>query len=100
MRAYATQVEVLRRLRSAGQQFVRVEHVRVNDGGQAVIGDVQNEEAKAQRKLLVPNSTARSLPTPICETDLFLARSDETATPFAKTCTSAEQTTARRQRIP
>jgi hypothetical protein len=33
MRAYATQVEVLRRLRSGGQQYVRVEHVHVNDGG-------------------------------------------------------------------
>jgi hypothetical protein len=38
MRAYAMQVEVLRRLRSGGQQYVRVEHVHVNDGGQAVIG--------------------------------------------------------------
>jgi hypothetical protein len=35
MRAYANQVEVLRRLRSGGHQFVRVEHVHVNDGGQA-----------------------------------------------------------------
>jgi hypothetical protein len=41
MRAYATQVEVLRRLRNGGQQFVRVEHVHVNDGGQAVIGNVK-----------------------------------------------------------
>src|SRR3984957_13004418 len=41
MRAYATQVEVLRRLRSGGHQFVRVEHVHVNDGGQAVIGNVR-----------------------------------------------------------
>jgi hypothetical protein len=37
LRAYATQVEVLRRLRHGGQQYVRVEHVYVNDGGQAVI---------------------------------------------------------------
>jgi hypothetical protein len=29
MRAYATQVEVLRRLRSGGQQFVLVEHVHM-----------------------------------------------------------------------
>jgi hypothetical protein len=42
MRAYATQVEVLRRLRNGGQQFVRVEHVHVNDGGQAVIGNFRN----------------------------------------------------------
>jgi hypothetical protein len=41
MRAYATQIEVLRRLRSGGQQFVRVEHVRVSDGGQAVTGNLK-----------------------------------------------------------
>ena len=45
MRAFATQVEVLRRLRNGGQQFVRVEHVHVNDGGQAVIGNVKKEDA-------------------------------------------------------
>jgi hypothetical protein len=44
MRAYATQVEVLRRLRGGGQQFVRVEHVHVNDGGQAVIGNVKKSD--------------------------------------------------------
>ena len=37
MRAYVAQVEVLRRLRNGGQQYVRVEHVHINDGGQAVI---------------------------------------------------------------
>jgi hypothetical protein len=45
MRAYATQVEVLRRLRNGGQQFVRVEHVHVNDGGQAVIGNVKEADS-------------------------------------------------------
>ena len=45
MRAYAGQVEVLRRLRSGGQQFVRIEHVHVNDGGQAVIGNLKNESS-------------------------------------------------------
>jgi hypothetical protein len=44
LRAYATQVEVLRRLRHGGQQYVRVEHVYVNDGGQAVIGNVKQPE--------------------------------------------------------
>jgi hypothetical protein len=39
-RAFAAQVEVLRRLRQAGSQFVRVEHVHINEGGQAVIGNV------------------------------------------------------------
>jgi hypothetical protein len=47
MRAYATQVEVLRRLPNGGQQFVCVEHVHVNDGGQAVIGNVKKEDAGA-----------------------------------------------------
>ena len=35
LRAYATQIEALR---SGGSQLVRVEHVHVNEGGQAVIG--------------------------------------------------------------
>ena len=47
MRAYATQVEVLRRLRSGGQQFVRVEHVHVNDGRQAVIGNVKKQDGRS-----------------------------------------------------
>jgi hypothetical protein len=40
MKAYAMQMEVLRRLRTGGQQLVRVEHVHVNDGGHAAIGNV------------------------------------------------------------
>jgi len=47
MRSYATQVEILRRLRNGGQQFVRVEHVHVNDGGRAVIGNVKKSDARA-----------------------------------------------------
>jgi hypothetical protein len=43
LRAYATQVEALRRLRNGGSQVVRVEHVHVNEGGQAVIGNVTSE---------------------------------------------------------
>jgi hypothetical protein len=46
MKAFAMQVEVLRRLRNGGQQFVRVEHVHVNDGGQAVIGNVKKSDTK------------------------------------------------------
>ena len=40
MRTFALQVEVLRRLRHGGQQYVRVEHVHINEGAQAVIGNV------------------------------------------------------------
>jgi vacuolar iron transporter family protein len=46
MKAYAMQLEVLRRLRTGGQQFVRVEHFHVNDGGRAVIGNVQGQNTQ------------------------------------------------------
>jgi hypothetical protein len=49
MRAYATQVEVLRRLRHGGHQYVRVEHVHINDGGQAVIGNVRAPDRAAPK---------------------------------------------------
>ena len=42
LRAYATQVEALRRLKNGGSQLVRVEHVHVNEGGQALIGNVKS----------------------------------------------------------
>jgi hypothetical protein len=43
LRAYATQVETIRRLSSGGSQVVRVEHVHVNEAGQALIGNVSSE---------------------------------------------------------
>jgi hypothetical protein len=51
LRAYATQVETLRRLRNGGSQIVRVEHVHINEGGQALIGNVRkdgSEESEAK----------------------------------------------------
>ena len=42
LRAYAAQVETWRRLRNGGSQLVRVEHVHVNEGGQALIGNVKS----------------------------------------------------------
>jgi hypothetical protein len=43
MRAYSVQVETLRRLRHGGDQHVRVEHVHIGDGGQAIIGNVRKD---------------------------------------------------------
>ena len=40
LKAYAKQVEVFRRLKHGTGQYVRVEHVHIHDGGQAVIGNV------------------------------------------------------------
>ena len=42
MRMFTTQAEALQKLRNKGQQKITVQHVQVNDGGQAVIGDVHN----------------------------------------------------------
>jgi len=39
-RTYATQMEALKRYRTGGQQKVTVEHVTVNQGGQAIVGAV------------------------------------------------------------
>jgi hypothetical protein len=41
LRAYSVQVETLRRLRHGGNQHVRVEHVHINEGAQAIIGNVK-----------------------------------------------------------
>jgi hypothetical protein len=44
LKAYSTQVEVFRRMRHGSRQVVRIEHVHVNEGGQAVIGNVETSE--------------------------------------------------------
>ena len=41
-RTFAAQVEALKRYRSGGEQTVRVEHVTVNEGGQAIVGNVSH----------------------------------------------------------
>ena len=40
-RTFATQLEALKKYRSTGEQSIRVQHVTVNDGGQAIVGTVQ-----------------------------------------------------------
>jgi hypothetical protein len=42
IRAYCTTVETRRRLRSGGEQSIRVEHVHVHEGGQAIVGAVNS----------------------------------------------------------
>jgi hypothetical protein len=39
-RTFAAQMEALKRYRSSGEQSIRVQHVTVNDGGQAIVGTV------------------------------------------------------------
>ena len=49
-RTFAAQVEALKRYRSRGEQKVRVEHVHVNEGGQAIIGNVSTGEGRGGQK--------------------------------------------------
>ena len=39
-RTFASQVEALKKYRSGGEQTIKVQHVTVNDGGQAIVGNV------------------------------------------------------------
>jgi len=41
-RTFAAQLEALKRYRTGGEQTVRVEHVTVNSGGQAIVGNLSN----------------------------------------------------------
>jgi hypothetical protein len=40
-RTFTSQVEALKKYRSTGEQNIRVQHVNVNEGGQAIVGNVQ-----------------------------------------------------------
>jgi hypothetical protein len=51
LRAYSGRVETLRRLRHGGDQYVRVEHVHINEGAQAVIGNVQAQDGRRERPI-------------------------------------------------
>ena len=39
-RTFTTQIEALKRYRTGGEQKVTVKHVTVNEGGQAIVGNV------------------------------------------------------------
>lgn len=49
-RTFAAQVEALKRYRNDGRQTVRVEHVTVNEGGQAIVGNVSHGGRGARKK--------------------------------------------------
>ncbi|MBR0693280.1 hypothetical protein [Bradyrhizobium lablabi] len=40
LRAFATQIEAMRRLRNGGAQVIRVERIEVSDTAQAIIGNI------------------------------------------------------------
>ena len=49
-RAYTGQMEALRKHRNGGKQTVTVQHVNVEDGGQAIVGTVETGGRVSERK--------------------------------------------------
>ena len=50
-RTFAAQVEALKKHRSAGEQTIKVEHVTVNEGGQAIVGIVKPQGGGGAAKI-------------------------------------------------
>jgi len=50
LRTYAIQMEALSKHRRGGQQKVVVEHVHVHEGGQAVVGNIENHRGGSDEK--------------------------------------------------
>ena len=53
-RTFTTQMEALKRYRTGGQQKMIVEHVTVNEGGQAIVGNVQGGAAPEKKTPSTP----------------------------------------------
>ena len=71
-RTFAMQMEALKRYRTGGEQKVTVQHVSVNEGGQAIVGNVNQAAGGAAAKKRVITtpalSDARQQAMPIIET--------------------------------
>jgi hypothetical protein len=66
-RTFANQVEALKKYRSAGEQTIKVQHVTVNDGGQAIVGNVsQGVGARQKREGNPMNLVQRMNAAPRC----------------------------------
>lgn len=50
LRTFTAQIEALNRYRGKGQQKVIVKHVHVNEGGQAIVGNVEGGGANAKKR--------------------------------------------------
>ena len=50
LRTFTAQMEALKRYRTGGQQKVTVEHVHVNEGGQAIVGVVNRGEGECGKR--------------------------------------------------
>ena len=72
VRTYAMQMEALKRYRTGGEQKVTVQHVSVNEGGQAIVGNVNQAAGGAAAEKPVTTkpalTDARQQAMPIIET--------------------------------
>lgn len=59
-RTFAAQVEALKKYRATGEQSIRVQHVTVNDGGQAIVGDVNAGGGGQQKKEHQPHGPSEA----------------------------------------
>ena len=48
LRTFTVQIEALAKLKRGGEQTVRVEHVHVYPGGQAIVGAISNHRARGR----------------------------------------------------
>ena len=67
-RTFATQMETLKRYRTGGEQTVTVQHVSVNEGGQAIVGNVTQDvresvpQKRADEPLALTDSQQQPMP--------------------------------------
>jgi hypothetical protein len=80
-RTFAAQVEALKRYRSSGEQTMRVEHVTVNNGGQAIVGNIASGAGPALKSKDQPyalrHATGTALPSPNSARDTLPVACDE-----------------------
>ena len=69
-RTYAMQMEAFKRYRTGGEQKVTVQHVSVNEGGQAIVGNVNQAAGRtaAEKAVTTTPADARQQAMPIIET--------------------------------
>lgn len=59
-RTFAAQLEALKRYRSDGAQTIKVQHVTVNDGGQAIVGTVSQGGGTVEKSGGQPHEPSRA----------------------------------------
>ena len=57
-RTYTTQMETLKRYRTGGEQKVTVQHVSVQEGGQAIVGNVTQSPRETAPKKAATSATS------------------------------------------